>query len=120
MTEKELLAIARVVEKYDLLVITDEIYSELTYDGGHVSFASLPGMKKRTILINGFSKAFAMTGWRIGYTAAPEEITAAMLKIHQYTIMCASVMGQMAAVEALKNGAAEVKGWLINMISGGT
>ncbi|MGI6308337.1 MAG: aminotransferase class I/II-fold pyridoxal phosphate-dependent enzyme [Dethiobacteria bacterium] len=109
MTEKELLAIARVVEKYDLLVITDEIYSELTYDGGHVSFASLPGMKKRTILINGFSKAFAMTGWRIGYTAAPEEITAAMLKIHQYTIMCASVMGQMAAVEALKNGAAEVK-----------
>lgn len=109
MTGRELLAIARVVEEYDLLVIADEIYSELTYEGEYVSFASLPGMKKRTILIGGFSKAFAMTGWRIGYMAAPEEITAVMAKIHQYAVMCAPVMAQMAAIEALKNGASEMK-----------
>lgn len=109
MSEKELRQIAAVAEYYDLLVIADEIYSELTYEGKHVSFASLPGMKERTILINGFSKSFAMTGWRIGYTAAPQDISAAMLKIHQYTLMCAPVMGQMAAVEALKNGTAEVR-----------
>jgi aminotransferase len=109
MTAQELQAVAEVVEKYDLLVIADEIYSELTYDGEHVSFASLPGMRERTVLINGFSKSFAMTGWRIGYAAAPEEIAAAMLKIHQYTIMCAPIMGQMAAIEALKNGEAEIK-----------
>lgn len=108
MTGRELLAIARVVEENDLLVITDEIYSELTYEGEFVSFASLPGMKKRTILINGFSKAFAMTGWRIGFAAAPEEIATVMAKIHQYAVMCASMMAQMAALEALKNGAAEV------------
>lgn len=109
MTGKELQAIAQVVERHDLLVISDEIYSELTYEGEHVSFASLPGMKERTVLVNGFSKSFAMTGWRIGYTAAPEDITAAMLKIHQYTIMCAPIMGQMAAIEALKNGEGEIK-----------
>ena len=109
MNKEELQAVAEVVRKYDLLVITDEIYSELTYNGGHVSIASLPGMQERTILINGFSKAFAMTGWRVGYTAAPADITAAMLKVHQYIIMCASVMSQMAAIEALKNGAGEVE-----------
>lgn len=109
MTRKDLQEIARVAERYDLLVISDEIYSELTYEGEHVSIASLPGMKERTVLINGFSKSYAMTGWRIGYAAAPEEIAAAMLKIHQYTIMCAPIMGQMAAIEALKNGEGEIK-----------
>lgn len=109
MTRKELQDVAQIAEKHDLLVIADEIYSELTYKGEHTSFASLPGMKERTILINGFSKSFAMTGWRIGYAAAPQDIAAAMLKIHQYTIMCAPIMGQMAAVEALKNGEGEVK-----------
>ncbi|MGI6317640.1 MAG: aminotransferase class I/II-fold pyridoxal phosphate-dependent enzyme [Dethiobacteria bacterium] len=109
MDRKELQAIARVVEKYDLLVIADEIYSELTYNGEHTSFASLPGMKERTVLINGFSKTYAMTGWRIGFAAAPKEIADAMLKIHQYTIMCAPIMGQIAATEALTNGAREVE-----------
>lgn len=109
MTREELQEIARIAAKYDLLVIADEIYCELTYNGGHVSFASLPGMQERTILVNGFSKSYAMTGWRIGYVAAPEEIAAAMLKIHQYTIMCAPVTGQLAAVEALKNGEGEIK-----------
>ncbi len=109
MDKKELQAIAQVAEEYDLLVIADEIYNELTYNGEHTSFASLPGMKERTILINGFSKTYAMTGWRIGYAAAPKEIADAMLKIHQYTIMCAPIMGQIAATEALTNGAREVK-----------
>jgi aminotransferase len=109
MDRKELQAIARVVEKYDLLVIADEIYNELTYSGEHTSFASLPGMKERTILINGFSKTYAMTGWRIGFAAAPKEITDAMLKIHQYTTMCAPIMGQIAAIEAITNGAREVE-----------
>ncbi len=109
MTGKELAQIAHIAQQHDLLVIADEIYSELTYNGEHVSLASLPGMQERTILINGFSKSFAMTGWRIGYAAAPADITAAMLKIHQYTIMCAPIMGQMAALEALKNGNSEVK-----------
>lgn len=109
MTRKDLEAVARIAEKHDLLVISDEIYSELTYNGEHVSFASLPGMKERTVLVNGFSKTFAMTGWRIGYAAGSKEIISAMLKIHQYTIMCAPVMGQMAALEALKNGEEEVK-----------
>ena len=109
MNRKELEQIARIAEQHDLLVIADEIYSELTYNGEHVSFASLPGMQERTVLINGFSKSFAMTGWRIGYAAAPADISAAMLKIHQYTIMCAPIMGQMAALEALKNGNGEIK-----------
>ena len=102
MTAQELQAVAEVVEKHDLLVIADEIYSELTYDGEHVSFASLPGMRERTVLVNGFSKSFAMTGWRIGYAVAPEEIAAAMLKIHQYTIMCAPIMGRWLPLKPLK------------------
>lgn len=104
MNRDELSAIARVVEKHDLLVIADEIYSELTYNGQHTSFASLPGMKERTILINGFSKSFAMTGWRIGFAAGHPDLIGAMVKIHQYTILCTPVTAQMAALEALKNG----------------
>lgn len=105
MEKEDLEQIARVVEKHDLLVISDEIYSELIYDGHtHVSFASLVGMYPRTITINGFSKAFAMTGWRVGYACAAEEIIAVMNKIHQYAIMCAPRQGQVAAVAALRTG----------------
>ena len=105
MEKEDLEQIARVVEKHDLLVISDEIYSELIYDGHtHVSFASLEGMYPRTITINGFSKAFAMTGWRVGYACAAEEIIAVMNKIHQYAIMCAPRQGQVAAVAALRTG----------------
>jgi len=107
MGYEDYLPIARLVEEHDLLVISDEIYAELTYDANHVSFASLPGMKDRTIVISGFSKAFAMTGWRIGYVCGHPELIAAMLKIHQYTIMCAPVMGQIAAIESLRNGLEE-------------
>lgn len=89
------------IKANDLLVISDEIYAELTYDKQHVSLASLPGMKERTILVNGFSKSHAMTGWRLGYSCAPAEITAAMTKIHQYTILCAPTLSQYAAIEAL-------------------
>ncbi len=104
----DLREIAKVAIEHDLFVISDEIYAELTYGKKHVSIASLPGMKERTILINGMSKAFAMTGWRLGYIAAPEEILNALLKIHQYTILCAPIMVQMAALEALKNGSSEM------------
>ena len=105
MEKEDLEAVARVVEKHDLLVISDEIYSELIYDGHtHVSFASLEGMYPRTITINGFSKAFAMTGWRVGYACAAEEIIGVMNKIHQYAIMCASRQGQVAALAALRTG----------------
>ena len=104
MTEEELKAIAEVIIKHDLLVITDEIYAELTYGKKHASIASLPGMKERTVYISGFSKAFAMTGWRMGYVCAPPEIDEAMFKIHQYGIMCAPIMSQYAAIEALKDG----------------
>lgn len=107
MTYEDWLPIAKLVEQHDLIVISDEIYAELTYGGKHVSFASLPGMKDRTILVNGFSKAFAMTGWRMGYACGHPELIYAMLKIHQYTVMCAPVMGQVAALEALKNGLEE-------------
>lgn len=101
----ELLAIADVVEEYDLMVISDEIYSEITYNGfQHHSFARIPGMRERTIIQNGFSKAYAMTGWRVGFAVGGEDIISAMSKIHQYSIMCASTMGQMAALEALRNG----------------
>lgn len=101
----ELLAIADVVEEYDLMVISDEIYSEITYNGfQHHSFARIPGMRERTIIQNGFSKAYAMTGWRVGFAAGSEYIISAMAKIHQYSIMCASTMGQMAALEALRSG----------------
>ena len=104
MTEEELKAIAEVIIRHDLLVITDEIYAELTYGKKHVSIASLPGMKERTVYISGFSKAFAMTGWRLGYVCAPPAIDEAMFKIHQYGIMCAPIMSQHAAIEALKDG----------------
>ena len=104
MTKEQLEAIVPVIEKHDLLVISDEIYAELTYGGRHVSVASLPGMKERTVVINGFSKAFAMTGWRIGYVCSPAEIDAAILKIHQYTLLCAPTASQYAALEALREG----------------
>ena len=104
MERQDLEAIAEVIKKHDIFVMSDEIYSELTYKGKHVSIASLPGMKERTILINGFSKAYAMTGWRLGYACGPKEIIAQMTKIHQFAIMCAPTTSQYAAVEALRNG----------------
>jgi aminotransferase len=104
MTREELAGIAAVIEKYDLIAISDEIYAELTYDTHHASFAALPGMKDRTILLSGFSKAFAMTGWRLGYAAGPQDIIAAMTKIHQYTMLCAPITAQIAALEALRSG----------------
>lgn len=107
MPEHDLAAIADVIRDHDLFVIADEIYAELTYSGRHASIAALPGMKERTVLVSGMSKAFAMTGWRIGYATAPPEILDAMVKIHQYTMLCAPVMGQMAAIEALRNGQTE-------------
>ena len=110
MEKVDLEAIAEVIEKYDLYVISDEIYSELTYteETSHVSIASLPGMKERTVLINGFSKAYAMTGWRLGYACGPKLIIKQMTKIHQFAIMCAPTTSQYAAVEALKNGDEDV------------
>ncbi len=104
MTEEELKAIADVVIRHDLLVITDEIYAELTYGKKHASIAALPGMKERTVYIGGFSKAFAMTGWRLGFACGPTEIDNAMFKIHQYGMLCAPIMSQYAAIEALKDG----------------
>ncbi len=95
--------IAKIAVEHDLVVVSDEIYARLTYDTEHTCLASLPGMKDRVILIGGFSKAFAMTGWRVGFTLANADITEAMLKVHQYTMMCAPIMGQLAAVEALKD-----------------
>ncbi len=108
MEKKDLEEIAQVVIEKDIYVLSDEIYSELSYKGEHVSIASLPGMKERTILINGFSKAYAMTGWRLGYACGPAEIIGQMTKIHQYAIMCAPTNSQYAAVEALRNGDADV------------
>lgn len=108
MEKKDLEAIAEVVKKHDIFVISDEIYSELTYLENHVSIASLPGMKERTILINGFSKSYAMTGWRLGYACGPEVIIKQMTKIHQYAIMCAPTTSQYAAVDALRNGDEDV------------
>ncbi|WP_368297365.1 aminotransferase [Cytobacillus firmus] len=105
----ELNAIAQIAEKYDLLVLSDEIYAELAYDDEYRSFAAIREMKKRTILISGFSKGFAMTGWRLGFVCAPEEISQAMLKIHQYAMMCAPTMAQFAALEALKTGRSDVE-----------
>ena len=104
MTQEELEAIAKVLIKHDLLVITDEIYAELTYGRKHASIASLPGMKERTVYIGGFSKAFAMTGWRLGFACGPAEVDDAMFKIHQYGMLCAPIMSQYAAIEALKDG----------------
>ena len=104
MTGKELEPLAKVIKKHNLLALSDEIYAELTYGFKHTSIASLPGMAQRTILISGFSKAFAMTGWRLGYICAPKELAAAMLKIHQYAMLCAPTLSQYAALEALKSG----------------
>ena len=105
MSRQDLLAIAEFAEKHDLIVISDEIYGDLTYGGEeHVCFSSLPGMQERTILLNGFSKAYAMTGWRIGYALGAPDIITAMTKIHQYTILCAPVTAQIAAIEALRHG----------------
>ncbi len=109
MEKKDLEEIAKVVLEKDLYVISDEIYGELTYSGKHVSIVSLPGMRERTILINGFSKAYAMTGWRLGYACGPGEIMEQMVKIHQFAIMCAPTTSQYAAVEALKNGDGDVQ-----------
>ena len=109
MERKDLERIAELVEKYDLFVLSDEIYSELTYLENHVSIASLPGMRERTIVINGFSKSHAMTGWRLGYACGPETVIGQMLKIHQFAIMCAPTTSQYAAVEAMKNGDADVE-----------
>ena len=109
MEREDLEKIAKVIKKHDIYVMSDEIYSELTYKGEHVSIASIEGMQERTILINGFSKAYAMTGWRLGYACGPESIIKQMTKIHQFAIMCAPTTSQYAAVEALKNGEADVK-----------
>lgn len=109
MERKDLEAIAEVIEKHDIFVMSDEIYAELTYTDRHVSIVELPGMRERTILINGFSKAFAMTGWRLGYACGPADIIEQMTKIHQFAIMCAPTTSQYAAVEALKNGEDDVK-----------
>jgi len=107
--KSDLEAIAEVVIKHDLLVISDEIYAELVYDEGYTSFAAIDGILERTILLNGFSKAFAMTGWRLGFVCAPKEISQAMLKVHQYAIMCAPTMAQYAALEALQHGMSDVE-----------
>ena len=108
MEKKDLEAVAEVVKKHDLFVLSDEIYAELTYLENHVSIASIPGMRERTIVINGFSKSHAMTGWRLGYACGPEVIIKQMLKIHQFAIMCAPTNSQYAAVEALRNGDEDV------------
>lgn len=105
MSREDLLEIATFAKKHDLIVISDEIYAKLTYDGTHTCFSSLPDMLDRTIVLNGFSKAYAMTGWRIGYAAAHPDFIDAMTKIHQYTMLCTPIMAQIAAIEALKQGA---------------
>lgn len=109
MEKGDLEAIAKVIIKHDIFVISDEIYAELSYKERHVSISSLPGMQERTILINGFSKAYAMTGWRLGYACGPAEIIKQMTKIHQFAIMCAPTTSQYAAVEALRNGDADIE-----------
>ncbi len=109
MSRERMLEIARVAEKYDLLVLSDELYDRLVYGTEHVCFAALPGMKERTILIGGFSKNYAMTGWRVGYVAANPELLGAIRKVHQYVIMSAPTTGQVAALEALEHGEAAVQ-----------
>lgn len=109
MEREDLAAIAKIIKEKDILVMSDEIYSALTYKNSHISIASLEGMKERTILINGFSKAYAMTGWRLGYACAPKEILSQMTKIHQFAIMCAPTTSQYAAISALKNGDSDVE-----------
>ncbi len=108
-TRRELMALIKVIKQHDLLVISDEVYDELSFDFDHVPLVTLPGMKERTIYLNGFSKGYAMTGSRIGWVCGPKDIVAAMTKIHQYTIMCAPITGQMAAVEAMHRGAKAVQ-----------
>lgn len=108
LNREQLQPIADFVLEHDLILITDEVYGELTYDGSHVSIASLPGMKERTIFLHGFSKAWAMTGFRLGFSCAPQELTEAMMKIHQYAMLCAPIVSQKAAIEALDNGDADV------------
>jgi aminotransferase len=103
-TKRELSALSKAVIRRNLIMISDEIYGDLTYDFGHTPFATLPGMKSRTIYLNGFSKSYAMTGWRIGYACADERVISLMTKIHQYTMLCAPIMSQMAAREAIKRG----------------
>ena len=110
MEREDLEKLVPIIEKHDLFVVSDEIYGELTYGGKkHVSIAAFPGMQERTILINGFSKAYAMTGWRLGYACGPKEVIRQMVKIHQYCIMCAPTTSQYAAVEALRNGDEDVR-----------
>jgi len=109
LTKEEIAAIARVCIDNDLLVLTDEIYSELTFSGQHHSIAAVPGMKERTIFLHGFSKAFAMTGFRIGYACAPTAIIEAMVRVHQYSMLCASIIAQEAAIEALEHGRADME-----------
>jgi aminotransferase len=109
LSRQELAAIARVAERHDLIVVADEIYDRLVYGVEHTCFSSLPGARDRTILLGGFSKAYAMTGWRIGYACARPEILEAMMKIHQYTMLCAPVMAQLAAIEALRYGERDVR-----------
>ncbi len=104
MTREELVKIAALAQRHNLLVITDEIYSELTFEGEHVSIASLPGMAERTVFLHGFSKAYAMTGFRIGYACGPRDLIEAMMRIHQYSMLCASIISQEAALEAIRHG----------------
>ena len=106
---EELEALAEVLKKHDVIVISDEIYSELTYDGKHVSIAAVDGMRERTVVVNGFSKSYAMTGWRLGYACGPSEIIGVMTRVHQYAIMSAPTTAQFAAVEALNNGDADIE-----------
>ena len=108
MTHEELQIIADVIKEHDLFVLSDEIYSELSYQGDHVSIAAIPGMKERSVVINGFSKSYAMTGWRLGYAVGPKEIIKQMIKVHQYLIMSAPTTSQYAAIEALRNGDEDV------------
>jgi len=109
LNRSELVGLAHIANKYDLLIIADEIYAELAYDEEYTSMAAIDGMRERTILVSGFSKGFAMTGWRLGFVCSPVEISNAMLKVHQYGLMCASTMSQYAAIEALRNGRADVE-----------
>ena len=109
LDRSELVGLGHIANKYDLLIIADEIYAELAYDEEYTSMAAIDGMRERTILVSGFSKGFAMTGWRLGFVCSPVEISNAMLKVHQYGLMCASTMSQYAAIEALRNGRADVE-----------
>jgi aminotransferase len=109
MTRTDYKAIADIIIDHDLLVINDEVYSELTYSGKHTAIATIDGLHERTITLNGFSKAYSMTGWRVGYLCAPKLLSEAALKIHQYVMLCAPTMGQMAAMEALRNGEEDKK-----------